>query len=119
MTPNGSLGWRKGRNLRPGGGHWSFSSPKTSPPRPTGGKSKEAGAFAPKPMKTNKQLSEPEKEILPVFIHWTFFETIDEDLYAYSRYLEFDPRNYGAFSINLARLSQLSGYDELSDGLCL
>jgi hypothetical protein len=25
-------------------------------------------------------MSEPEKEILPAFIHWTFFETIDEDL---------------------------------------
>jgi hypothetical protein len=55
-------------------------------------------------------MSEPEKEILPAFIHWTFFETIDEDLYAYSRYLEFNPKNYGAFSINLARL-----YSPLAD----
>src|SRR5262249_10467878 len=36
--------------------------------------------------------------------HWVFFETIDEDLHAYSRYLEFHDQNLHAFSANLARL---------------
>ena len=36
--------------------------------------------------------------------HWVFFETIDEDLHAYSRYLEFHDKNLHAFSANLARL---------------
>src|SRR6516225_2300512 len=35
--------------------------------------------------------------------HWVFFETIDEDLHAYSRNLEFHDENLRAFSANLAR----------------
>jgi hypothetical protein len=31
--------------------------------------------------------------------HLTFFETIDDDLDAYGRYLEFDDKNLKAFSI--------------------
>jgi hypothetical protein len=52
--------------------------------------------------------------------HWTFFETIDEDLHAYSRYLEFHERNFGAFSINLARLylSICSEIDVLAKAIC-
>jgi hypothetical protein len=46
---------------------------------------------------------------------------IAEDLYAYSRYLEFNPKNYGAFSINLARLylSICSEVDVLAKMLAL
>jgi len=36
--------------------------------------------------------------------HLTFFETIDEDLAAYRRFLEFHDKNFKAFSINLARI---------------
>ena len=36
--------------------------------------------------------------------HWAFFETIDEDLHEYSRYLEFHRDNFKAYSVNLARL---------------
>jgi hypothetical protein len=37
-------------------------------------------------------------------LHWTFFETIEEDLVEYSRYLEFHKDNFKAFSIKLTRL---------------
>ena len=52
--------------------------------------------------------------------YWTFFETIDEDLYAYSRYLEFHEKNFSAFSINLARLylSICSEVDVLAKMIC-
>ena len=36
--------------------------------------------------------------------HWAFFETIDEDLHEYSRYLEFHKDNFKAYSVNLVRL---------------
>jgi hypothetical protein len=52
--------------------------------------------------------------------HWVFFETIDEDLHAYSRYLEFHDKNFGAFSINLARLylSICSEVDVMAKMIC-
>src|SRR6476659_8836515 len=52
--------------------------------------------------------------------HWTFFETIDEDLNQYSRYLEFHESNFSAFSINLARLylSICSEVDVVAKLLC-
>jgi hypothetical protein len=52
--------------------------------------------------------------------HWVFFETIDEDLHAYSRYLEFHEKNFAAFSINLARLylSICSEVDVLAKMIC-
>jgi len=37
-------------------------------------------------------------------MHWSFFEAIDADLHEYSRYLEFDERNFTAYSVNLVRL---------------
>jgi hypothetical protein len=42
-------------------------------------------------------LAEEKAYAVGPFTHWVFFQTIDEDLHAYSR-------NFSAFSINLARL---------------
>jgi hypothetical protein len=52
--------------------------------------------------------------------HWVFFETIDEDLHAYSKYLEFHDDNFPAFSINLARLylSICSEVDVVAKMIC-
>jgi hypothetical protein len=52
--------------------------------------------------------------------HWIFFETIDEDLHAYSRYLEFHDKNFSAFSINLVRLylSICSEVDVVAKMIC-
>ena len=49
-------------------------------------------------------LAEEKAYAVGPFTHWVFFQTIDEDLHAYSRYLEFHQKNFSAFSINLARL---------------
>jgi hypothetical protein len=52
--------------------------------------------------------------------HWVFFETIDEDLHAYSRYLEFHDKNFSAFSINFVRLylSICSEVDVVAKMIC-
>jgi hypothetical protein len=36
--------------------------------------------------------------------HWVLFETIEDDLHEYSRYLEFHRDNFQAFSVNFVRL---------------
>jgi hypothetical protein len=36
--------------------------------------------------------------------HWALFQTIDEDLHEYPRYLEFQEDNFRPYSVNLARL---------------
>jgi hypothetical protein len=38
------------------------------------------------------------------FPHWSYFETIDEDLYAFSRQVEFDKANFATYSVQLTRL---------------
>jgi hypothetical protein len=51
---------------------------------------------------------------------WAFFETIDEDLHEYSRYLYFHRDNLKAYSVNLARLylSICSEIDVLLKVIC-
>jgi hypothetical protein len=50
------------------------------------------------------RLSEGDSPKSPLLVHWSFFEAIDADLHEYSRYIEFDARNFAAYSVNFARL---------------
>jgi hypothetical protein len=38
------------------------------------------------------------------FPHWQFFESVDDELHALSRVIEFAPENYSTFSVHLTRL---------------
>ena len=39
-----------------------------------------------------------------LYPHWQFFEAVDDELLALSRFIEFAPENYSTFSVHLARL---------------
>ena len=52
--------------------------------------------------------------------HWTLFQVIDEDLYAFSRHVEFAEANFGTYSVDLLRLylSICSEVDVIGKLLC-
>jgi hypothetical protein len=52
--------------------------------------------------------------------HWQFFESVDDELYGLSRVIDFDPKNYSTFSVDLSRLylSICSEIDVVAKLLC-
>lgn len=52
--------------------------------------------------------------------HWNYFLAIERDLEVLSRYVEFDPRNFDCFSIEIARILLAAGaeVDVVSKQIC-
>lgn len=57
----------------------------------------------------------------PAKLHWNFFLAIERDVDTLSRYIEFDPRNFSCFSMEIARvlLAASSEIDIVCKQVCL
>jgi hypothetical protein len=76
--------------------------------------------MSPEGLKTRQQQLEAEASSAKTHPHWALFETVDEDLRAFSRHVEFDPANFPTYSVTLLRLylSICSEVDVVAKLLC-
>jgi len=67
-----------------------------------------------------RQVGRQATKDLMLFPHWQFFESVDDDLYALSRIIEFERGNFATHSVALARLylSVCSEIDVVAKLLC-
>ena len=49
-------------------------------------------------------------------LHWNYLLALERDVERLSRYVEFDPRNYGCFSLEIARILMAAGAE--TDVIC-